>query len=163
VSCYNTCLLCISLQYHEAVILLHRPFVFRGTGRPYASMCSTTPTNAQEICTEAASEICRLIIMYRRKYSLRRIHIQMVHVVMTAGLIHVYNCCFATGKEAKSAQEHLFTCVQALGEMGQTFNSSSRGLEIMTSLRHEWQNTSSNPSTTMLSRNPFLEPYQSFF
>ena len=64
----------------------------------------------------------------------------MVQNVFTAGLMHVYHGCFFTGSEGKEAQGHLLTCMQALGEMGQTFRSASRALEIITSLRHDWQN-----------------------
>ena len=98
-----------------------------------------SPSLARQKCFQAASAICNLLTTYRRHYGLKRAHIQMVHVIMTAALIHTYYCCLFAGKEGKGAQELLLTCMQALGEMGQTYRSASRALEMVTSLRNDWR------------------------
>jgi len=65
----------------------------------------------------------------------------MVHVTMTASLIHVFQLCVspAGSAESKEAQHYFLTCIQALGEMGQTYKSASRALDVVTSLRQNWQ------------------------
>jgi hypothetical protein len=65
----------------------------------------------------------------------------MVHVTMTAGLIHIFQLCMfpTASRESKDAQSDFLTCIQALGEMGQTYKSASRALDVVTSLRQSWQ------------------------
>jgi hypothetical protein len=43
--------------------------------------------------------------------------------------------------------------MQALGEMGQTFKSASRALEILSSLRHKWQTESAEEGTGQLEKS----------
>jgi hypothetical protein len=97
------------------------------------------PLSARESCTESATQICQLLTMYRQAYGLQRIYIQITHVAMTASLIHIYNCCNISGVQGKRAQELLLICIQALAEMGQMYRTSSRALEVVTSLRRDWQ------------------------
>lgn len=65
----------------------------------------------------------------------------MVHVSMTASLIHIFQLCMfpTASRESKDAQSDFLTCIQALGEMGQTYKSASRALDVVTSLRQSWQ------------------------
>lgn len=65
----------------------------------------------------------------------------MVHVTMTAALIHIFQLCVIPGPngDTKEAQQDLLTCIQALGEMGQTYKSASRALDVVTALRQSWQ------------------------
>lgn len=60
---------------------------------------------------------------------------------MTASLIHIFQLCMfpADSQENKDAQSDIMTCMQALGEMGQTYKSASRALDVVTSLRQSWQ------------------------
>ncbi len=128
-----------SMQFHEAMIFLHRPFlsspcldqVDGGEGNGFV--------DSAKICQESATVICRLITIYRQQRNIRRIHAQAVSIVLTAGLIHTHNCCVYSNQAGVDAQRQLSICVQALGEMGH-FNFSTRALEIILSLRRDWQN-----------------------
>jgi Fungal specific transcription factor domain len=136
----------LHLQYHEAVILLHRPLI-ASTDSPAPSpesqdqSLNMTTLPSFQHCIHSAREICRLLIMFRRRYSLRRPHHHIVHMTMTASLIHVFHLCLsaAGSSENKEAQRCLLTCIHALGEMGQTYKSASRALDVVTSLRQSWQ------------------------
>lgn len=131
-----------SLQYEEAIILLFRPFLSPSDVRMAYKSPELSPAVAKRNCFQAASNICNILTVYRRHYGLKRAHLQMVHVVMTAALIHTYFCSVFSGQDGKGAQEFLLTCLQALGEMGQTYRSASRALEVITSLRSNWRNES---------------------
>jgi hypothetical protein len=131
-----------SLQHQEAIILLYRPFL--GKIDYDNSHFSLLPSTARKRCFDAASRIAVLLSSYRQQYGLKRVHIQMVHVTLTAALIHTYYCSIIIGEDGKNAQEFLLTCIQALGEMGQTYRNASRALEIVTSLRSDWQSKSSS-------------------
>jgi hypothetical protein len=128
------------MQYHEAMILLHRPFITKIRSSPGSPTPTPGTLDAASACTHSASEISRLLVLYRRQWGLQQINIQAVHVVMTAGIIHAHDCCVYSGTLARTARDGLHVCLQALGEMGQTFHSGNRGLQVVMSLLRDWQN-----------------------
>ncbi|KAK7885116.1 hypothetical protein LTR67_010607 [Exophiala xenobiotica] len=150
---YLPTILELHAQYYEAIILLYRPFIAPKQLESSFQNPAMTSADARKRCAEAATEICRLVIMYRRSYGLRRTHIRLVQSVFTASLIHAYHGCLFTGAEGREAQRSLLTCMQALGEMGQTFKSASRALEILSSLRHKWQTESAEEGTGQLEKS----------
>ncbi|OQV00816.1 Fungal specific transcription factor domain-containing protein [Cladophialophora immunda] len=140
---YLPAVLELQLIFNECVILLHRPLI----AADESSRLSISPTHrdaAQSFskCVQAARRVCQLLTIFRQRYGLRRPHHQMVHVTMTAGLIHVFQMCItSTGTaENQRAQQGFLTCIQSLGEMGQTYKSASRALDVITSLGQSWQN-----------------------
>lgn len=131
-----------SLQYEEVRILLYRPFLGSDTVEGFErEQSGLNGSVARHECFEAASSVCALLASCRRQYGLKRVHVQMVHVTLTAALILAYRCCTLGGRDARTAQELLLICMQALGEMGQTYRSASRALEVVTTLRNEWRST----------------------
>jgi len=118
------------MLYHQILIFLNRPFV---------SSDKDLTMGAGQACTNSARDICRMLRLYRRLYTLRYINVQAVATTMIAGVVHVHDCCTYSGTKGKLAQDNLLICIQALGEMGQCFNSSIRGLEVITTLRRAWQ------------------------
>ncbi|OAP58401.1 hypothetical protein AYL99_07491 [Fonsecaea erecta] len=140
---YLPAVLELHLIFNECVILLHRPLI----ACDESSWLSITPTQrdaAQSLskCVQAAQQVCKLLTIFRQRYGLRRPHHQMGHVTLTAGLIHVFQMCrTSTGTpENRNAQQGFLTCIQSLGEMGQTYKSASRALDVITSLGQSWQN-----------------------
>ena len=128
----------LHLSYHECIILLHRPLV---SPEDTTDTTLLSPTSSLHHCLVSAREICKILTLFRRAYGLRRPHHLMVHVTMTAALIHVFQLSVVPGPdgETKRAQQDLLTCIQALGEMGQTYKSASRALDVVTALRQSWQ------------------------
>lgn len=129
----------LHLQHEETMILLCRPFLglseYEGENPPGAM----SPEVSRQRCFAAASSICAFLSAYRRQYGLKRMHFHMVHIISTAALIHVYYTCIIGGPEGKSAQDMLLVCMQALGEMGQTYRSASRALEVISQVRNDWR------------------------
>ena len=118
------------MVYHQTMIFLYRPFV---------SESNDVALRASQTCSNSAREICRLLDLYRRHYSLRYINVHAVAMTMTAGVVHAYDCCVFSGSRGKVAEQNLLDCIKALGEMAQSFNSAVRGIEVITSLRRMWQ------------------------
>jgi len=133
---YLPMVLQLHMQYHEAMILLHRPFIAESRVLHFPS---ADGLNATQTCTHSASEISRLLLIYRGQWGLQHINFHAVHVVMTAGIIHAYDCCLHSGPQGRSARDMLHLCLQALGDMGQTFQSGNRGMEVVMALLHDWQ------------------------
>jgi len=65
--------------------------------------------------------------------------IQIVHLIFTASLIHIYNACTCTGAESQTALDDLQFCWQSLGEIGQTYGNATRALEVIILVKREWQ------------------------
>lgn len=132
----------LHLIYHESVILLHRPLITpvdaAGDG---LAVNEEAAAISLDKCLESADKICAIVVLYRNRYGLKRLHHQMVHATMTAALIHVFQLCVLPAGSAgnKKAQASFLICIQALGEMGQTFKSASRALDVITSLRQSWR------------------------
>jgi hypothetical protein len=107
--------------------------------RPFISESDDIELQASQTCTTSAREICRLLGLYRRHYSLSRINVHAVAVTITAGIVHAYDCCVFSGSRGKMAEQALLDCINALSELGQSFNSAIRGIEVITSRRRIWQ------------------------
>jgi hypothetical protein len=122
------------------MVLLYRPFLLSDPQVLHISSM-LTPSIARLNCFQAASDICHILTVYRRHYGLKRAHVQMVHVIMGSALIHAYLCSGFTGKEEPAAQEFLLNCLQAPSEMGQTYRTAVRALEIIVLLRNNWCKT----------------------
>lgn len=137
----------LHLIYHESIILLHRPLITPVESESARGITSDHQTAAHSLkkCVDSAHQICDIMFYYRDKYGLKRLHHQMVHAAMTAALIHAYTLCStaASSEDYKKASAAFLTCIQALGEMGQTFKSASRALDVVTSLRQSWREDSS--------------------
>ena len=131
----------LHLSFNECIILLHRPLITPEETDVYAEAPSRGHASSLRKCIESSHKICRILVLFRKTYGLRRPHHHMVHVTMTAALIHVFQLCVTTAgsSENREAQKDLLTCIQALGEMGQTYKSASRALDVVTSLRQSWQ------------------------
>jgi hypothetical protein len=121
------------MQFHAVSIFLHRPFFSRNVRDQEVS------TQAQRTCVEAAQSTTKLLRIYRKQHTLRQTNIQIVHLLFTASLIHIYNTCSSSGKAAESAMADLQFCCQALGEIGVAYKNSTRALEVIICIKQEWQ------------------------
>jgi len=148
---YLPMVLQLHMQFHEAMILLHRPFITESRNSSPRTITSTASTatagaplasinNASAQCSASATAIARLLVLYRRQWGLQQINIQAVHVAMTAGIQLIHDSCKLEGAAARTARDGLHVCLQALGDMGQTFHSGNRGLQVVSSMMRDWQN-----------------------
>jgi hypothetical protein len=121
------------MQFHAVSIFLHRPFFSRNVGDQQVS------SQAQKTCVEAAQAMVKILRIYRTQHTLRQTNVQIVHLLFTASLIHIYNTCSSFGKAAESAMADLQFCCQALGEIGVAYKNSTRALEVIICIKQEWQ------------------------
>jgi uncharacterized membrane protein len=127
----------LHMQYHTVMILANRPF-FSANIATLPDVAFSDPMVGRPACTDSAKAISKLLQIYRRLYSFRRINIQAVHLIFTASLIHVLNACEATEPSLKnSAWKDLEVCSQALSEMGKGYKNASRALEVVSGIKSE--------------------------
>lgn len=132
------------MQFHTLSIFLHRPFFSRHLLRATASTAvQTTPpsTHPRHVCLTAAHAFVSVLRLYRTQHSLHQTNVQIVHLVFTAALVHVYSACTpsTTGAVARQAMGDLQFCIQALSEMSSTWRNATRALEVIICVKREWQ------------------------
>ena len=126
-----------SMHYHEVIILLYRPFIIPLSGNSKSPL--TPVASALEACTSSATDICRLLKIYRQQFGLRQLYVYSIHTLMTASLTHIYDVCRSTSLGGNEVQKLALSSIQILSELAETFNSSRRALEVATSLWRDWQ------------------------
>jgi hypothetical protein len=130
------------MLYQLAMLLLHHPFqlgLLPGQHSVLQSAAVGGNTETRLAYIAAAVHVCRCIDLYRRHYGLKRIFVQAVYITLTAGMVFAEEChsSLSTEDERRSSQEHALTCIQALGEMGQTYRSAIQGIYILTTACYE--------------------------
>lgn len=139
------------MLYQLAVLLLHHPFQLvllgeqENVSQPTGVAGSPATRNA---CIAAAINVCHCVELYRSHHGLKRIFVQAVYITLTAGLVLAANCKsnLSTLEEQRSSQEHVIRCIQALGEMGQTYRSAIRSIHILTTACYE-ASSAENPES----------------
>lgn len=117
----------LHMQYHATLILLFRPFM--------RVKQSVTPNHAREICRNAATAITDLLEKYRSSwYTMRRINAIAVHLILTAGTIHLLTAWDDVGAYKADATQGLKICCLALSELGQAYETAKRSLAVLTCL-----------------------------
>ena len=131
----------LHLQYHVAMILLHRPFLkalrrdetIAGT----ASTSEADDTHSRA-CRASADWISNIFRIYRANYTLRRIPISAVHCAFTAAIIHLVDVTSPDGALRKKARRRLHTCITSLQEMSTAWAWSKRSILALKLLAREW-------------------------
>jgi hypothetical protein len=132
-----------SMQFYAAIIFLFRPYFSHHLLRATQSLNTTEDRAAvarvKSDCISAAHQMVEVLRCFRKQHSLRHTNIQIVHLIFTASLIHIYNACTCAGAESQTALDDLQFCCQSLGEIGQTYGNATRALEVIILVKREWQ------------------------
>jgi hypothetical protein len=108
------------MQYYEILIFANHPFVASNNN-------DNTMHDMRRTCTESAHAIARLLLLYERQWTLRRIHIQAIHIGFSASLVHLHSA-YAPGTarhvKLRSLADLKIRC-QALREFSTGFNSGT--------------------------------------
>lgn len=129
----------ISMQYSKFQIYIHRPYISKHGIQPYPPV-GPGHIHARNTAIEHAVRISRLLCKYKSLYSLQYINIEAISITFSAALILV----FATVSEFDGPTDadlrlHLSQCCKALAELGKTFQSSTRTLDVLLSIKRVWQ------------------------
>lgn len=145
-------ILVMHAQYHEAMIFANHPFItMPKTGQS---------SDSRRKYAESAKQITRIIEMYDRLWSLRRINIQFIHPMFTASITHLYIACTSKSRDVYTlAVSNLETCCDALKKVAQSFELAAWQLRSIDRIRQVWydllenQNQNLNESGTMAQQN----------
>jgi hypothetical protein len=132
----------LHMQFYTVVIFLFRPYFSRDILRWTQSMSQEGRSAVATVgadCISAAHRLVELLRCYRKQHSLRYTNIQIVHLIFTGALVHIYNACTCSPGESQTALDDLQFCCQSLGEIGQTYGNATRALEVVILVKREWQ------------------------
>ena len=139
------------MQYYQIVIFFHRPWVSKSYIQPQNPKQGPGHQHARRTCAESATAIARLLRLYEKYYTFRRINNQVVAIIFTAALMLIFVTISMSTQDTgrlrmddKSRQAdmaaHLNVCFRALDELGQSFENAKRTRDFLVSLQRRWQN-----------------------
>ena len=117
------------ILYHTATTLLFRPFISQKR-----SDCVPASLDPLSECTNSAVKIVTLVKAYKRDYSLQYCHNMAVHGLFTASTIHLVNTVSKIASYEHNARQNLFRSIELMREMGETWRSARRCLQVIWSL-----------------------------
>ena len=144
-----------SLQYHQIVIFTHRPWVSKSYIQPRAPRQGPGYHHARRMCIQSSMVIARLLHIYEKHYTFRRMNNQVVAIIFSAALMLLYvtisnssptkssSTTTSTGSETPTTNAemvaYLNLCFRALDELGQSFENAKRTRDFLVSLQRRWQ------------------------
>jgi hypothetical protein len=139
---------CNSMQYHQIVIFVHRPWVSKSYIQPQNPRQGPGYLHARRMCVESATAVARLLRLYEKHYTFRRINNQVVAIIFTAALMLIFVTLSSSsqspgrsrGDDHDTMVAHLNVCFRALDELGQSFENAKRTRDFLVSLQRRWQN-----------------------
>ncbi|KAJ5825686.1 hypothetical protein N7474_002824 [Penicillium riverlandense] len=147
-------LLMLHMQYHQIVIFFHRPWLSKSYIQPRAPRQGPGYHHARRMCVESATAVARLLHIYEKHYTFRRMNNQVVAIIFSAALMLLFvtlsnsSSPSAPGKSGNSPNRHppnaemvayLNLCFRALDELGQSFENAKRTRDYLVTLQRRWQ------------------------
>lgn len=132
------------MQYHQIVIFTHRPWVSKRYIQPRSPRQGPGYHHARKMCIESSMAVARLLHIYEKHYTFRRMNNQVVAIIFSAALMLLYVTISAgkNGSDGTSNAEmvaYLNLCFRALDELGQSFENAKRTRDFLVSLQRRWQ------------------------
>lgn len=137
------------MQYHQIVIFFHRPWVSKNYIQPRSPRQGPGYLHARRMCIESAIAVARLLHLYEKHYTFRRMNNQVVAIIFTAALMLLFVTISNTPMSAKASPNngngnadmvaHLNLCFRALDELGRSFENAKRTRDFLVSLQRRWQ------------------------
>ncbi|KAK1504373.1 uncharacterized protein CCOS01_16825 [Colletotrichum costaricense] len=94
--------------------------------------------HAQQMCIESAAAVAKLILIYERQYSLKRVHIQGVAIIFSAAIILIFaSISRRRRKRTTETATHLSVCFRALEELSGTWECAKRSRDFLLMLQPE--------------------------
>lgn len=135
-----------SMQYHQIVIFTHRPWVSKHYIQPRSPRQGPGYHHARRMCIESSMAVARLLQIYEKHYTFRRMNNQVVAIIFSAALMLLYVTISpgkANNNENGAARvemvAYLNLCFRALDELGQSFENAKRTRDFLVSLQRRWQ------------------------
>lgn len=139
------------MQYHQIIIFFHRPWLSKSYIQPRSPRQGPGYHHARRMCVESATAIARLLQLFEKHYTFRRMNNQVVAIIFSAALmllfVTVSSSPMSPGKQSDSPTyprspemvAYLNLCFRALDELGQSFDNAKRTRDYLVTLQRRWQ------------------------
>jgi hypothetical protein len=139
------------MQYHQIIIFFHRPWLSKSYIQPRSPRQGPGYHHARRMCVESATVVARLLHLYEKHYTFRRMNNQVVAIIFSAALmllfVTVSSSPMSPGKQGESPTyprsaemvAYLNLCFRALDELGQSFENAKRTRDYLVTLQRRWQ------------------------
>ncbi|KAJ5595131.1 uncharacterized protein N7459_001339 [Penicillium hispanicum] len=145
-------LLILHMQYHQIIIFFHRPWVSKSYIQPRSPRQGPGYHHARRMCIDSATAVARLLHIYEKHYTFRRMNNQVVAIIFSAALmllfVTVSSSPLMPSRPGEVNQPHprnaemvayLNLCFRALDELGQSFENAKRTRDYLVTLQRRWQ------------------------
>ncbi|KIV99416.1 uncharacterized protein PV09_08954 [Verruconis gallopava] len=132
-------LLLLHMHYYQCLIHAHRPWMSRNyiQSQPPQGPGSD---HARLMCVDAAISIARILRIYEKQFTFRRINIQGPIITCSAALILIFADISHYGKSHDlKITPHLSLCFRALDAFGQCWENAKRARVFLTKLQRQWE------------------------
>ncbi|KXH27185.1 hypothetical protein CSIM01_12054 [Colletotrichum simmondsii] len=127
--------LLLHMQYYQNVIHAHRPWMSSSYIQPQPPQ-GPGYMHAQQMCIESAAAVAKLILIYERQHSLKRVHIQGVAIIFSAAIILIFaSISRRRRKRTTETATHLSVCFRALEELSGTWECAKRSRDFLLMLQ----------------------------
>lgn len=140
------------MQYHQIIIFFHRPWVSKSYIQPRSPRQGPGYHHARRMCIESATAVARLLHIYEKHYTFRRMSNQVVAIIFSAALMLLFVTVSSSpvlpAKPGETSSPHprnaemaayLNLCFRALDELGQSFENAKRTRDYLVTLQRRWQ------------------------
>ncbi|KAJ5669599.1 hypothetical protein N7462_010669 [Penicillium macrosclerotiorum] len=145
-------LLILHMQYHQIIIFFHRPWVSKSYIQPRSPRQGPGYLHARRMCVESATAVARLLCIYEKHFTFRRMNNQVVAIIFSAALMLLFVTVSSSPLMPTKAGESIAThprnaemvaylnlCFRALDELGQSFENAKRTRDYLVTLQRRWQ------------------------
>ncbi|KAJ5513420.1 hypothetical protein N7463_002972 [Penicillium fimorum] len=144
-------LMMLHMQYHQIIIFFHRPWLSKSYIQPRSPRQGPGYHHARRMCVESATAIARLLQLFEKHYTFRRMNNQVVAIIFSAALmllfVTVSGSPMSPVKQGESPTfprnaemvAYLNLCFRALDELGQSFDNAKRTRDYLVTLQRRWQ------------------------
>lgn len=132
------------MQYYQAIIHIHRPWMSKHYVQPQPPQ-GNGYIHARTMCMDAAVSISKLLRLYEKEYTFKRMSIQAVSITCSAALILIFGTMsrFISDTHAKEEKSDLVTflsgCFRALEDFSLSWESAKRAQTFLTDLQRRWE------------------------
>ncbi|TDZ38604.1 Nitrogen assimilation transcription factor nit-4 [Colletotrichum spinosum] len=131
--------LLLHMQYFQNVIHSHRPWMSSSYLQPQPPR-GPGNMHAQHMCIESATAIAKLIQIYERQYSLKRVNVQGVSVIFSASIMLIF-ASMSRHRRNRTAETatHLSVCFRALDALSSSWECAKRSRDFLLTLQRKWE------------------------
>lgn len=120
-----------SLHYHQAIIHAHRPWMSESSIQPQPQQ-GPGHFHARKMCVESATSIAKLLSIYEKYYTFRRMNIQAVAITCSAALILIFAKILSNDRhDDQETAGYLNICFRGLEEFGSSWESAKRAQNFL--------------------------------